>query len=116
MGFEIDIGDDATVEITCDEFEIEIPQYFICLDSIEINNVSPNEKTLQRIIGCGRGNDGNIDLLTNDGKLLSVSAKKYSIPPGEVKPIMSGFKLSIGDTHTVSSEWIIKNAEYLIRT
>lgn len=117
MGFEIDLGDDATIQITCDEFEIEIPQHFVCLNSTEINNIPNDEKPGARIIGCGRRSDGNIDLLTNDGKLLTFSAKKYEIPPGIVVPILSGLKLNIGNTHTVASNWVIEHAEcLLIRT
>lgn len=116
MGFEIDVGNDAQVEIICDEFEVEIPQHFICLNSAEINSIPHNEKPGARIIGCGRCSDGNIDLLTNDGKLLTLSAQKYNIPPGYVRPILNGSRLSIGDTHTVLSSWVIDHAEYLIHT
>lgn len=117
MGFEINLDDTSIVEIAADEFEIEIPSYFNCLDSTEINMLSRDEKCGQRIIGCGRSNNnGNIDLLTNDGKLLSISSKKYNIPPGRVTPTLHGLCLNVDDAYTVDSRWIIDHAEPLITT
>lgn len=115
MIHEIDIGDSSNIEMICDEFEVFLPGYFNCLDMNEIKVLTNSEMNTPFIIGCGRStNEGDIELLTNNGVLLTLSAKKFSIPPGGVTPIESGTKINVGNTHTVTTIWLIDHAERMI--
>jgi len=96
---------------------IELPPHFIVLPLAVIRETTDK---LNIIIACGRQTpEGDLDIMTGTGKLMSISSEKWPLPVGKGVPIDGGKAIAFPEAapvRLIDSESIIRCANTLVNS
>lgn len=115
---ELELDELAEVKIGGDA-EIELPSYMVMLPVEELIEAKRAAQRDEMIIAAGRHPEGDIVVLTADGRLMELKKGHEGIPEGAVLPMDFGHTVAIETHrgyHEMAAGWVIDNARLLVST